>query len=170
MADENKEATAGASARGDLLGNKLVLLGFIVVLQVLLAIGLTRFVIVPRLGVQGAAVGGGTSAVAGESADSGIIVGLEEIIVTLQSDDEVPSYLRINVNLEVKDQATSDLVVTRLPQLRDVVIRALSAKRAQDLITPDGNLATRAEIMRELAAKLPKDSLRDIYFSDLVIQ
>jgi flagellar basal body-associated protein FliL len=175
MVDEKTEAQEnGAEPKAKssgLLDNKVVLLGVIVVVQAIMAIGITQFVIVPKLGIQEAAMAdGGMPAAAGENEEVGIIVGLEEIIVTLQSDNDVPNYLRINVNLEVEDQAVADEVVARLPQLRDLVILTLSSKRAADLITPEGNLATRAEILRQLAAKLPPNTVRNIYFSDLVLQ
>jgi flagellar FliL protein len=174
MADENKEAAVEAAEGGksrNLLDNKVVLLGIIVILQAIMAIGVTQLVIVPKLGVQ---AGGMDADASGEgtdpAADLGVIVGLEEIIVTLQSKGKVPNYLRINVNLEVDNQKTADQVVARLPQLRDIVIVTLSNKSAQELSSPDGTQALRAEIFRRLAEKLPPEALKNIYFSDLVIQ
>jgi len=174
MTDDNKEAAAAAakaSKSRKLLDNKVVLLGVIVIMQAVMAIAVTQLVIVPKLGVQAAGMNGGVAE--GENSltpDLGIIVGLEEIIVTLQSKGKVPNYLRINVNLEVDSQQTADLVVARLPQLRDIVIVTLSTKSAQELSDPDGTQVLRAEIFRRLAEKLPPDSLKNIYFSDLVIQ
>jgi flagellar FliL protein len=174
MADENKEAAAEPVESGksrNLLENKVVLLGAIVILQAIMAIAVTQLVIVPKLGVQAAGVNGEDS---GEGidplADLGIIVGLEEIIVTLQSKGKAANYLRINVNLEVDSQETADQVVARLPQLRDIVIVILSSQSAQELSSPDGTQALRAEIFRRLAEKLPPETLKNIYFSDLVIQ
>jgi len=135
-----------------------------------LAIALTQFLIVPKLNVQAAGTGPETAAVADAVPEIGVLVGLEEIIVTLQSEGKVPRYLRIHVNLEMVDQTTADLVVARLPQLRDAVIMTLSAKSPEDLQRPEGRKGIRDEIFRRLADKLPKDSLQNIYFSDLVIQ
>jgi flagellar FliL protein len=176
MADQNPAAAdaeqAPAPKKAGLLENKVVLLGLVVVLQVIMALAITQLVIVPKLSVQSAGLAGAPN---GESQDQeqtqrGVIVGLQEIIVTLQSDGDAPNYLRINVNLEVDNQKTADLVTERLPQLRDAVILALASRKAVDLITPEGNLAVRGEIMRKLAEKLPEGSLKNIYFSDLVIQ
>lgn len=175
MADEKKPDAEGeekSSGKKNIFENKVVLLGLIVAVQALMAVGITQFVIVPNLGVQSASVQGDqTAAEAVElPPDLGVIVGLEEIIVTLQSSGDVSNYLRINVNLEVVDQPTADLVALRLPQLRDVVIVTLSSKRASDLLTPEGKQAVRSEIFRRLAEKLPEEALQNIYFSDLVIQ
>jgi len=175
MADETQEAQEGAGSgenKGGLFENKVVLLGVIVVVQAVLAIGLTQFVLVPKLQFQDPSQAFMNDAAAQELEleAPGIMVGLEELIITLQSDDDIPSYLRIAVNLEMVDQSAADQVTLRLPQLRDTVILSLSSKQAGDLITPEGNLAARAEIMRKLAERLPPGSLRNIYFSELVIQ
>ncbi|MFH1844463.1 MAG: flagellar basal body-associated FliL family protein [bacterium] len=175
MADAKQDAQDDAGSgekKVGLLENKVVLLGVIVVVQAVLAIGLTQFVLVPKLQFQDPALAAMNDAAGQDLVDyePGIIVGLEELIITLQSDDDIPSYLRIEVNLEVVDQAAADQVMLRLPQLRDTVILALSNKRARELTTPEGNLAARAEIMRKLAEKLPPGALCDIYFSELVIQ
>lgn len=175
MAEENRvaEGEEPAGRKKGILENKVALLGLIVAVQAIMAVGLTQFVIVPRLGVQTAAVQN-EPLTAEKTADlppnMGVIVGLEEMVVTLQSKGSAPSYLRINVNLEVADQATADLVKARLPQLRDIVIVALSSKWASDLLTPEGKQSVRSEIFRRLAEKLPADKLENIYFSDLVIQ
>ena len=102
--------------------------------------------------------------------DLGVLVGLEEIIVTLAGESKRPRYLRINVNLEVKDQLTADIVATRLPQLRDIVIMALSNKTAEELSHPEGKKGLRDEIFRRISEKMPEGTLMNIYFSDLVVQ
>jgi flagellar FliL protein len=97
-------------------------------------------------------------------------VGLDEIIVTLQSDARLPRYLRIEVNLEVADEQTAKLVAERRPQLRDSVIIAASARTVAEIQSPQGKQELRRELREQLAAMLPPDRLRHIYFSDLVVQ
>lgn len=174
MAEAKKEAAeeAPVQAKGSLLDNKAVVLGIIVVVQALLAIGLTQFLIVPKLGVSSAdlaPVGEGEAAeVAGH--EQGALLGLEEIIVTLRSDAERPRYLRINVSLELADELAVEHAATRLPQLRDVVIMTLSDKTVDDLSSPGGKQELRDEIFRSLKERLPDGVLHNVYFSDLVIQ
>jgi flagellar FliL protein len=173
MAKEPKETEAVEGAPGKLafLENKVVLLGTIVVVQALLAFGLTQFVIVPRLGVQESGASPRAQGATAEAApDVGVLVGLEEIIVTLQSDEKLPRYLRTTVTVEVENQELADLVAARLPLLRDTVIMILSAKTPAEIQRPEGKQALRDELFRRLGEKLPPDALRNIYFSDLVIQ
>lgn len=173
MADEKPDAPEAKSGGKKLafLENKTVLLGLIVVVQVGIAVGLTQFVILPRLGVQEAAMAENPMAEAEpEAPDLGTILDLEEIIVTLDSDARKPRYLRINVALEIRDAAVAERAAGRIPQLRDIVIMALADKTVDDMSNPDGKRQLRDEITRDVGALLPEGALMNVYFSDLVIQ
>lgn len=177
MAEEkkNKEKEKEKESVGSKLGileNKAVLLGGIVVVQVVLAIALTQFLILPKLGVQEAQMTPEGQEMSEEKdlADLGVLVGLEEIIVTLQSESGKPRYLRININLEVKNQMAAEVVATRLPQLRDIVIMSLSDKTVDDMSRPEGKKGLRDEIFRRIDEQMPEGILMNIYFSDLVVQ
>ena len=170
MAEEKNEQQEAAPAKKlGFLENKVILLGGIVAVQLLVAVGLTTVVIMPRLGATQAATGETTPKI--ETVDDmGILLSLGEIIVTLRSESGKPRYLRITVDLELADQAASDFAALRLPILRDTVIVALSDRSAAELNRPEGMKGLRDELMRRLDGKLPGEILRHIYFSDLVIQ
>ncbi|MCK9997094.1 MAG: flagellar basal body-associated FliL family protein [Candidatus Krumholzibacteria bacterium] len=173
MADKSNTSPdeAGRTHRKGWLENKAILLGVIVIVQALVAIGLTQYVLVPKLTIHQAAVGNESIAeIAADVPQRGIMVGLEDIIVTLAGDAPRPHYLRININLEVKDKATAEAVKIRLPQMRDVVIMTLSDKSMDDLSKPGGKMNLRAEIFRRLDESISGGKLMNVYFSDLVIQ
>ena len=173
MADKETEVVEEeAKSKLAIFENKAILLGVIVIVQAVVAIGLTQFVILPKLGVQGAnmADSAPTEEVDAAMPDMGVLLGLEEIIVTLAGDAKRPRYLRINVNIELKDQMTADVVATRLPQLRDIVIMVLSEKTAGELSQPEGKKGLRDEIFRRINEKMPEGMLMNVYFSDLVVQ
>ncbi|MBK6898143.1 MAG: flagellar basal body-associated FliL family protein [bacterium] len=186
-------------AAGKPLDNKLVLLAIIIVVQAALAVGVTQFVIVPKLqhlgggdpaalaaadgeeghGTAAKAEGKGKSGGHGKSgkhgeggtlSGRGALVGLKEVTVSLRTDGPVTSYLRISVDLEVPDQEKVLLVEERLPHLRDIVIASLSNKFAADLRTLEGKEALKTELLRKLGEALPEAGLMNIYFSDLVVQ
>ncbi|MBK9303280.1 MAG: flagellar basal body-associated FliL family protein [bacterium] len=186
-------------AAGKPLDNKLVLLAIIIVVQAALAVGVTQFVIVPKLqhlgggdpaalaaadgeeghGAAAKAEGKGKSGGHGKPgkhgeggtlSGRGALVGLKEVTVSLRTDGAVTSYLRISVDLEVPDQEKVLLVEERLPHLRDIVIASLSNKFAADLRTLEGKEALKTELLRKLGEALPEAGLMNIYFSDLVVQ
>ena len=174
MADKTESEVTEESSKSKLafFENKAILLGVIVITQALVAFGLTQFLILPKLGMQDASMNGDQVAEVEESdpMELGVLVGLEEIIVTLAGDAKRPRYLRIGVSIEVKDQLTADIVATRLPQLRDIVIMTLSNKTAEELAYPEGKKGLRDEIYRRIDDKMPAGTLMNIYFSDLVVQ
>lgn len=166
VAGETEQAT-----KKGLLDNKAVLLGVIVIVQALVAIGLTQYVLIPKLNVHQAGMNGESIAeLAAEAPQRGVMVGLEDIIVTLAGDSNRSRYLRININLEVKDKITAESVKIRLPQMRDVVIMTLTEKSVEDLSRPGGKMNLRAEIFRRLDENISGGKLMNVYFSDLVIQ
>ncbi len=173
MADKEEEVVEeSGKSKLAIFENKAVLLGVIVIVQAVVAIGLTQFLILPKLGVQDADMAG-TEVLdedAAEIPELGALVGLEEIIVTLAGESKRPRYLRININLEVKDALTAEIVATRLPQLRDIVIMTLSDKTAEELSYPEGKKGLRDEIFRRINEKMPAGTLMGVYFSDLVVQ
>ncbi len=171
MADEETTEESGGKAKGGLFENKAIVLGIIVIVQALLAIGLTQFLIVPKLGVQDAAMDGAEVAdPVEEMPEMGVLVNLEDIVVTLVSSGKKPRYLRININVEVPNALIAEVVSSRLPQLRDMVIMTLSDKTAEDLSTPEGKQGLRDELFRRIDEKMPEGTLMNLYFSDLVVQ
>ena len=171
MAEEKKDQEeTGEAKKPGLLENKVILLGGVVALQLVLAVGLTTVVIVPKLGTNQAGMTESAAAIADEAEEMGVLLSLGEVIVSLSDGGGATRYLRINVDLELTDQAAADLATTRLPILRDVVIVTLTDRSAADLNRPEGMKGLRDELMRRLDERLPGEILRHIYFSDLVIQ
>ena len=170
MAEEKKDqGETGEAKKPGLLENKVILLGGVVALQLLLAVGLTTVVIVPKLGTNQAGMTE-TAANVDEMEEIGVLLSLGEVIVSLGGDGGPTRYLRINVDLELTDQAAADVAAARLPILRDVVIVTLTDRSAAELNRPEGMKGLRDELMRRLDERLPGEILRHIYFSDLVIQ
>ncbi|MBT4291092.1 flagellar basal body-associated FliL family protein [bacterium] len=164
--DEKKPAEEAPVSKKGLLDNKLVLFGIIIVLQLVMAIVLVEFVVTPKL----KAVADYSPEIVQEGVQEGILVDLEEMVVTLNDRVETPGFLRINVNLEVTDQKIADKAAEKLPKLRDTVILILSGKTSQEMRSIQGKEIVKAEIFKKLQSILPTESLMGVYFSDLVIQ
>jgi flagellar FliL protein len=170
MADEEKEQVERQKSGSGPLDNKLILLIAIIVTQAVMAVALTQFVIAPKLkALSGAAAGDATQAAA-EQPEQGVLVGLNEVVVTLRDSGPTTSYLRIDIDLEVTDNKVATMVEQRLPHLRDIVILSLSNKYSTDLKSMDGKAALKAELFRKIADTLPEGSLMNVYFSDMVVQ
>lgn len=163
---DKKSVEEAPVAKKGFLDNKVVLFGIIIVLQLVTAIVLIEFVVTPKL----KAIADGSPEITQEVVQEGVLVDLEEMVVTLNDRDATPGFLRINVNLEVTDQKIADKATEKLPKLRDTVILTLSSKTSQEMRSVQGKEIVKAEIFKKLQNILPTGSLMGVYFSDLVIQ
>lgn len=168
MAEEEKVETQKSG--GGPLDNKIILLVAIIVTQAVMAVALTQFVIAPKLKSLTSTAAGGQPETEISQPEQGVLVGLNEVVVTLRDSGPTTSYLRIDIDLEVVDGKVATMVEQRLPHLRDIVILSLSNKFSADLKSMDGKAALKAELYRKIAETLPEGSLMNIYFSDMVVQ
>jgi flagellar FliL protein len=166
------DKAAGGAKKPAFLENKVLMLGVVVALQAILAIAVTQFVIVPKLGQSAAsAAGEGAKEIVEEQEPAeGVLVSLEEIIASLRSEGTAKNYVRTTISVEVKEPEMAKVIEERLAQLRDVVIMTVSQHTAAELTTPEGTRALRVELTERLSEDLPEGALLNIYFSDLMVQ
>lgn len=124
---------------------------------------------IASLEVQGQA----EEAVEGEEAPVPAAVGvtfpLETFIVNL-ADEGGKRYLRVTMQLELAAGETDEPLRTRLPQIRDVILMTLPAKRFEDIRSAEGKINLRTEIMEQLNRMFPKALIHNIYFTEFVVQ
>jgi len=82
-----------------------------------------------------------------------------------------PGQLRyLKVTLHVETHQRGDEFEKRLPQSRDAVLTVLSSKNSRDLMTSEGKNALREEIKEKINHLLTETKVRNIYFTEFVIQ
>jgi len=100
-----------------------------------------------------------------------VYVKLEQFTVNL-ADHE--SYLQTEVQLLVADPHVQDKISTRLPEVRDALIRLLSSKTVEDLSQPDGKDTLADEIKRDinhvLGIKKEAEGVKKVLFGAFIIQ
>lgn len=94
---------------------------------------------------------------------------LDTFIVNL-ADEGGSRYLRVTMNLELKDKDAVALVQERLPMIRNGVLMLLPAKKYADISTVEGKDALRDELVAKLNGFLKPDSVANIYFTEFVVQ
>lgn len=99
----------------------------------------------------------------------GPIYELETFIVNL-ADEGGGRYLRVTMNLELKDKDTVALVQERLSLIRNGVLMLLPSKKYLDIATIEGKTALRAELVEKMNGFLKPDSVANVYFTEFVIQ
>lgn len=78
--------------------------------------------------------------------------------------------IRMTINLEMLDEEGFEEIITLGARARDTVVKLLNAKTYQDIESIQGKLMLKDEIALELNHSLHKGVIRDIYFSDFVVQ
>jgi flagellar FliL protein len=82
-----------------------------------------------------------------------------------------PGQLRyLKVTLHVETLQKGEEFQKRLPQSRDSVLTILSTKNSRDIMTSEGKNALREEIKEKMNQLLMETKVRNIYFTEFVIQ
>jgi flagellar FliL protein len=99
----------------------------------------------------------------------GPILSLDTFIVNLIG-DRGKSYLKAKVELELDSEKTIEEVNKRLPQIRDSILTLLSSKSSDDINTLEGKYQLRAEIITAVNQYLKTGKIKNIFFTDFIIQ
>jgi flagellar FliL protein len=85
--------------------------------------------------------------------------------------DGVPRRLvRLEVNLEMLDEEGFEEVINKAPQAQDSINRILNNKTFNDVETVQGKLHLKNQIIADLNGFLEKGVVKNIYFSQFVVQ
>lgn len=79
-------------------------------------------------------------------------------------------YLKVNLELELKDSSLGKELEKRRPQIRDTILLLLSGKTFEDVATFKGKTRIRNEITARLNTFLEPGSIKKVYFTEFVVQ
>ena len=99
----------------------------------------------------------------------GPIHSLNTFIVNLADEGGV-RYLRTTMKLDLEDEQSLTVVEERLPMIRDSILVTLSTKRYDDISTVEGKKSLREELIAQLNGIMVPGSVRNIYFTEFVVQ
>ncbi len=99
----------------------------------------------------------------------GAMFPLDTFIVNL-ADEERKRYLRVTMQIELKEGEPVEILEQRLVQVRDIILMILPTKRFQEIRSVDGKTLLRQEIMTRLNDLIKKEVINNIYFTEFVVQ
>lgn len=99
----------------------------------------------------------------------GPIYSLDTFIVNL-ADKGGNRYLRLKVELELKDELIKKKIEERIPQIRDSLLLILPDKTVDDLKNNQGKATLRNEILARLDTIFAAGDITNIYFTEFVMQ
>jgi len=94
---------------------------------------------------------------------------LETFIVNL-ADKAGTRYLRVSMDLELEKEEAGQLVDKRLPKIRDAILMILPTKKYEDIGTVEGKSALRNEMLTKLNELIEPEKIKNIYFTEFVVQ
>jgi flagellar FliL protein len=94
---------------------------------------------------------------------------LNQFIVNLFSEDG-SRYLKTTINLELSLPELATELDAKKPLIRDIIIKALSAKSYEEISTIAGKESLKDEIVANVNAVLKDGKINNVFFTDFVIQ
>lgn len=168
---EEGEAKEGKGKKG---GNKKMIIIAAAVL-VLVAVGAGAFLFLGGKGKKSGAEHGAEPA-AEHGADHGgghkdggksALVSLDPFILNLA---EQGRFLKATLQLELSSAELQPVVTDKVPQVRDAIITLVSSKSADALSSAEGKLQLKDDILLRVNIVIGKDAIKNIYFTEFVMQ
>ncbi len=102
-------------------------------------------------------------------AQIGVMYDLGVFTVNL-ADANTDAYARVAITLELSNEKVRQEVDKRLPIIKDAIIDVISSKTSDFVKTPEGRESLRLEIIKRLNIILVEGGVRNIYFTEFVVQ
>ncbi len=79
-------------------------------------------------------------------------------------------YLKVNIQVLLDNPLVEDEIKTRTYAVRDTILMLLSAKAYDDIATPNGKDILKREMMVKLNRLLTKGQVKEVFFTDFLVQ
>ncbi len=168
---ENQEVEQEPKKEG---GNKLLLIVIIVLLLLLLVIGGLVAYFLLSSGNESQQPPQEQKKVekkhkVNSMAEIGPIYPLDPFVVNLVSSN-ADRYLKCKIDLELDSPDLQKEVDKKLPAIRDLIIQILSSKSVEEIQTAKGKQKLKEEIKRKINEILTTGEIKNVYFTEFVIQ
>ena len=146
----------------------------VVLLVVLGGVGFAVLTFAPGLFSSSEKVGDKTSS--NESADPskiveplGVLYPMKPFIVNL-AEAAGKRYLKLTIDLELTSKEVQGEINSRMPPIQDSLLILLSSKSFSDISTVEGKMRLRMEIIGRINSFLVQGRVKNVYFTEFVIQ
>lgn len=171
MVEEEKEAVKEQEEESS--GKKSPMKLIILVLVIVLLLGGGAFAW--KSGMLGSVLGGKNEGKTAETVkedskqEIGPVYALEPFIVNL-NEPLGKRYLKVKVEFELDNQKLQPEMEKRLSQFRDGILTLLSSKSYKDVRDLSGKYELRAEILGMVNGYLRSGKVRNVYFTEFIVQ
>lgn len=89
-----------------------------------------------------------------------VFVALEPFTINLQPEANGPQYMQIGITVKIAGQPMADRLKELMPEVRNRLLLALSAKKASELLKPEGKIQLAKELAAEIAVLLDPEAAK----------
>lgn len=86
------------------------------------------------------------------------------------ADKDADRYIKVTIVMKVQDDRVKEEATKRMPQIKDAINTLLFTKTSEELKSPEGIEKLKEEIIRRTNAILPLGGVKDVYFTEFIIQ
>lgn len=105
-----------------------------------------------------------------EAADVKSVLHLESFVVNLQGSDD-NGYLRLGVDLALGTELKEgDKQSASTGKLRDTILTVLGTRTVDELLTPDGKVKLKQDMLQAINDRVPEIKCEDVYFTEFLVQ
>lgn len=104
----------------------------------------------------------------GKKADTSLVQ-LDTFVVNVTG-TAGPRFVKLGVCLDLSSPALAESVKTRNGPIRDAVIMIVSSKTDQDIMSAEGRLLLKEELMDRINKILGDKAVRSIFFTEVIVQ
>lgn len=174
-AEEKKETAAAEEPKGGKSFVKIIII-VLVILILLVALGVGGLIawkkfIAPAIGMaphEGGAVAKKEEGDTGK-ATLGPMFPLEPFIVNL-AEPGGKRFIKITMEMELGGKEMDEEFKNKLPQFKDHIITVLSSKTMDEVITAEGKFKLKEEIMARINQNLKTGVVKNVFFTEFVVQ
>ncbi|MGC9063823.1 MAG: flagellar basal body-associated FliL family protein, partial [bacterium] len=94
----------------------------------------------------------------------------KEILTNIVQDGGGFHYIKVSIVLEVTDRNAAKIVDSNIPMIRDEIIAVFKGTRMDELSTPGGVEQVKLRIVQKLNSVLSANIVKNILFTDMVVQ
>jgi flagellar protein FliL len=105
----------------------------------------------------------------GTEVTAGLVFSMSPFVVNL-NDPGGKRYLKTKIDLEYAGVGVTEELKQRQPQVRDAILLLLSSKSLEDIQGVEGKIILRRELISKINQVLTKGKIRNLYFTQFVIQ
>lgn len=95
---------------------------------------------------------------------------LEEFLVNLNVEGNQRNYIKTKIALMYTDKDGDEIINSNMLKIRDTIINDLRRMTSEDILNGENTSGLKISLIESINAVLDKNIIKEIYFSDLIIQ